>query len=121
MRISCDPGANAVGVILGNGMYNVAGGRYVKFTDSIGRPKFILHLRIEYDDGTTQVVVSDDHWKAAASPIRFSCIYGGEDYDARREQPGWNEPGFAERAGKRPRPWTIPRSTCFPNPSHPSK
>ncbi|MGO8785972.1 MAG: glycoside hydrolase family 78 protein [Terriglobia bacterium] len=91
------PGANAVGVLLGNGMYNVAGGRYVKFTESFGRPKFILHLRIEYDDGTTQVVVSDDHWKAAASPTRFSCIYGGEDYDARREQQGWNEPGFADK------------------------
>ena len=30
-----EPGANAVGVILGNGMYNVAGGRYVKFTGSM--------------------------------------------------------------------------------------
>jgi hypothetical protein len=89
------PGANAVGVLLGNGMYNVAGGRYVKFTASFGRPKFILHLRIEYDDGTTQTIVSDEKWKAAASPTRFSCLYGGEDYDAREEQPGWNEPGFA--------------------------
>jgi alpha-L-rhamnosidase len=89
------PGANAVGVLLGNGMYNVAGGRYVKFNASFGRPKFILHLRIEYDDGTTQAIVSDEKWKAAPSPTRFSCIYGGEDYDAREEQPGWNEPGFA--------------------------
>jgi hypothetical protein len=89
------PGANAVGVLLGNGMYNVAGGRYVKFTASFGCPKFILHLRIEYDDGTTQAIVSDENWKAAPSPTRFSCIYGGEDYDAREEQPGWNEPGFA--------------------------
>jgi hypothetical protein len=90
------PGANAIGVVLGNGMYNVAGGRYVKFTGSMGRPKFILQLRIEYDDGTTESIVSDENWKAAPSPIRFSCIYGGEDYDAREEQPGWNEPGFAE-------------------------
>jgi hypothetical protein len=89
------PGANAVGVLLGNGMYNVAGGRYVKFNASFGRPKFILHLRLEYDDGTTQAIVSDENWKAAPSPTRFSCIYGGEDYDAREEQPGWNEPGFA--------------------------
>jgi hypothetical protein len=91
------PGANAIGVVLGNGMYNVAGGRYVKFTASMGRPKFILQLRIEYDDGTTQNITSDEKWKAAPSPIRFSCIYGGEDYDARQEQPGWNEPGFAAK------------------------
>jgi hypothetical protein len=88
------PGANALGVILGNGMYNVAGGRYVKFTGSMGRPKFILLLHIEYDDGTAQNITSDYRWKVAPSPIRFSCIYGGEDYDAREEQPGWNEPGF---------------------------
>ena len=24
----------------------------------------------------------------------FNCIYGGEDYDARREQKGWNQIGF---------------------------
>jgi len=88
-------GTNALGVVLGNGMYNVAGGRYVKFTASAGRPKFILHLRLEYDDGSTEVITSDEKWQAAPSPIRFSCIYGGEDYDAREEQPGWNEPGFA--------------------------
>jgi hypothetical protein len=88
------PGVNAAGVILGNGMYNVAGGRYVKFTGSMGRPKFILLLRIEYDDGTTQNITSDYRWKVAPGPIRFSCIYGGEDYDARAEQPGWNETGF---------------------------
>lgn len=88
------PGANALGVMVGNGMYNVAGGRYVKFSASFGRPKFILHLRIEYEDGTVESVVSDDQWKAASGPITFSCIYGGEDYDARLEQPGWNEPGF---------------------------
>jgi hypothetical protein len=88
------PGANAIGVVLGNGMYNVAGGRYVKFNGSMGRPEFILQLRLEYDNGTTQTIASDAKWKVAASPIRFSCIYGGEDYDARQEQPGWNEPGF---------------------------
>jgi hypothetical protein len=88
------PGVNAAGVILGNGMYNVAGGRYVKFTGSMGRPKFILLLRLEYDDGTTQNIISDYRWRVAPSPVRFSCIYGGEDYDARAEQPGWNETGF---------------------------
>jgi hypothetical protein len=91
-------GANALGVMLGNSMYNVAGGRYVKFTASFGRPKFILHLRLEYDDGTTQAIVTDETWKVAPSPIRFSCLYGGEDYDARQEQPRWNQPGFADRA-----------------------
>ena len=87
-------GGNAIGVMLGNGMYNVPGGRYVKFKGSFGPPKLILQLRLEFADGSSQLVVSDTSWKAAPGPIVFSCIYGGEDHDARREQPGWDAPGF---------------------------
>ena len=86
-------GPNALGVLLGNGMYNVAGGRYTKFTGSFGPPKLIAQLEIDYADGTRDVVVTDARWKLAPGPITFSCIYGGEDYDARLEQPGWDEPG----------------------------
>ena len=28
--------------------------------------------------------------------IRFSCLYGGEDYDGRGEQAKWDEPGFTD-------------------------
>mgnify|MGYP001351644649 CR=1 FL=1 len=85
---------NTLGVMLGNGMYNVPGGRYVKFTGTFGPPKFIAHLRIEYADGTTDEVGTDASWRAAQGPVAFSCMYGGEDYDARNEQPGWDTPGF---------------------------
>ena len=92
------PGANAMGVMLGNGMYNVTGGRYTKFTGSFGEPKLILQLRITYADGSVDTVVTDDTWRSDRSPITFSCIYGGEDYDARLEQPGWNTAGFDDAA-----------------------
>jgi alpha-L-rhamnosidase len=91
-------GRNALGVMLGNSMYNVVGGRYVKFLDSFGPPKLILQLHIEYADGTSLMIGSDDLWKAAAGPTTFSCIYGGEDYDARREIAGWTEPAFDDLA-----------------------
>ena len=87
-------GGNAIGVMLGNGMYNVAGGRYAKFTGSFGEPKAIVQLRLEYADGAAEEIGSDASWKSAAGPISFSCIYGGEDYDAKLEQPGWDRPGF---------------------------
>ena len=87
-------GPNALGVMLGNGMYNVTGGRYTKFKGSFGDLKLILHLRIEYTDGTTDSVVSDESWLTASGPVTFSCIYGGEDYDARNEIAGWDKPGF---------------------------
>ena len=87
-------GRNALGVMLGNGMYHVPGGRYVKFTGSFGPPKVILQLYVEYVDGTSTMVASDETWTWAPSPVVFSCIYGGEDYDARQELPGWDKAGF---------------------------
>jgi hypothetical protein len=87
-------GRNAAGILLGNGMYNVVGGRYAKFTASFGPPKFRFHLELEYADGSKAVIGSDTSWKTAPGPITFSCIYGGEDYDARLEQSGWDRPGF---------------------------
>lgn len=87
-------GENALGVMLGNGMYNVPGGRYVKFTGTFGEPKLICQMLVEYADGTSEWLTSDESWRTSAGPITFSCIYGGEDYDARLEQAGWDAPGF---------------------------
>ena len=92
------PGRNAIGMMLGNGMYNVPGGRYVKFTGSFGSPMGIVQLYVEYSDGTSQMVVSDESWTWSPSPVVFSCIYGGEDYDARKEQAGWDQVGFQAAA-----------------------
>jgi alpha-L-rhamnosidase len=93
-------GKNALGVMLGNGMYNVVGGRYTKFRGSFGPPKLILHLFVEYADGTSASVVSDESWTWVPSPVVFTCIYGGEDYDARKEMPGWDTAGFNDTAFK---------------------
>lgn len=87
-------GPNAIGVLLGNGMYNVTGNRYIKFWGSFGPPTLKLRLAIEYSDGSQSVVVSDPSWRYALSPITFNCIFGGEDYNATLEQNGWNTAGF---------------------------
>ena len=90
-------GANAVGLMLGNGMYNVPDGkgRYVKFVGSFGPRQAIAQIRLEYADGSVQVVGSDASWKASNhGPITFNTIYGGEDYDARLEQAGWDSAAF---------------------------
>jgi alpha-L-rhamnosidase len=94
------PGENAVGVMLGNGMYNVprTPGRYVKFVGSFGQPKLIFQMHIRFADGTEAIIASDSSWKTTVGPIVFSSEYGGEDYDARMEQRGWDEPGFDDAA-----------------------
>jgi hypothetical protein len=90
------PGANAFGVLLGNGMYNVEGvkGRYTKFIGSYGQPKLILQLDLRYADGSSERVVSDRSWLTHAGPIAYSSTYGGEDFVAGALPPGWDRPGF---------------------------
>ena len=90
-------GNNALAVIVGNGFYNINRERYRKLVIAYGYPKMISKLKLDYTDGTTTTVVSGKDWKCAPSPILFSSIYGGEDYDATIEQKGWDMPGFNDK------------------------
>lgn len=82
-------GTNVLGVMLGNGFYNIPRERYFKLLGSFGAPKMRLNLCIRYANGKTEHIVSDRSWRATASPVTYSSIYGGEDYDATLEQKGW--------------------------------
>jgi hypothetical protein len=97
------PGTNVLGVLLGNGFFNVEKypGRYTKFVGSFGRPKLIAQLRMLYADGSEDWVVSDASWDTHPGPIVLSSVYGGEDFDARRALPGWDRPGFAAAGWRR--------------------
>lgn len=101
-------GRNALGIMLGNGFYNVAGGRYAKYTGSFGQPRLWMQLHLEYADGTSADIATDSNWKVHDGPLTFSCIYGGEDYDARLELPGWDKPGFDDSAWPRPEGMEAP-------------
>jgi alpha-L-rhamnosidase len=89
------PGANMLGLLLGNGMYNVEKypGRYTKRVGTFGQPKLILQLKLVFTDGTEQLVLSDPSWQTRSGPIVLSHTYGGEDFDARLEPEGWDRPG----------------------------
>ena len=101
-------GPNAAGLFLGNGFFNVHGGRYTKLTLSFGQLQALALLRLEYQDGSVETLVTDGRWKTASGPITFSSIYGGEDYDARLVQDGWDQPGFADAR------WDAPAITGGP-------
>jgi alpha-L-rhamnosidase len=88
-------GANAIGIELANGMYSVPGGRYVKFKGSFGPRQAIALVRLEYADGTVETIITDERWQMRRGPITFSCVYGGEDFDARLVERGWDSSGFA--------------------------
>ena len=109
-------GDNVVGVMLGNGFYNIPRERYIKILTSYGAPKMIMNILIQYADGSIQNIASDSDWKTTESPITFSSIYGGEDYDANKEQGGirsgsdtesfnalgWMFPGFDDKSWSKP-------------------
>ena len=89
------PGANAVGVVLGNGRYFAPRRSVPVPTRTYGYPKLLLQIRLEFADGKVENVVSDNSWKLTSDgPIRADNEYDGEEYDARREMPGWSLPGF---------------------------
>jgi len=93
-------GANTVGVILGNGRF-LAPRRSVPWasTRNFGYPKLMMQISIEYADGSTLNVGTDETWKITTNgPIRANNEYDGEEYDARMEMPGWSEPGFDDAA-----------------------
>jgi alpha-L-rhamnosidase len=90
-------GANAVGIWLGNGYgpnFSPYGFRW------LGPKQATMLLAVTYTDGTSQMITTNDGWTWSNGPITANDIYNGENYDARREQPGWDEPSFAGLAWK---------------------
>lgn len=83
-------GENVVGAILGNGFYNPR----MFWCEGYGTTRFLGQLHITYSDGSEEVVVSDESWQAAKSPILKNMVYYGETYDARLEQADWCKSGF---------------------------
>jgi alpha-L-rhamnosidase len=110
---------NTIGVIVGNGFYNINRERYFKIVTAFGMPKMICCLKIMYDDGSVKNIVSDNTWKTSPSPVTFSSIYGGEDYDARLEQNGWNTISFNDVAWKQVLLVKAPSGRLLPEQDYP--
>jgi alpha-L-rhamnosidase len=90
-------GDNTIGVILGNGWFNLVIPHVLRYyaADYINTPRLLFQLDIFYTDGTQKTVVSDNSWKFTTDgPIRFNNILSGETYDANREMDGWNSNAF---------------------------
>ncbi|MDD4849295.1 MAG: family 78 glycoside hydrolase catalytic domain [Gemmiger sp.] len=112
-------GTNAMGFKLGNGMFNLPGGRYVYFERSYGKMKLLVQLNILYTDGSTASVVTDESWQQGRSPIQFCCMYGGEDYDGRLEQPGYTLPGASTAGWEAAHQVKPPQGTLAASPLQP--
>ena len=89
-------GANAVGLILGNGMQNCPGGRVWDFDAARfrGVPRFALRLTATRKNGETFTLEADETFRTAPSGILFDDLRSGVFYDARQAVDGWCAPDF---------------------------
>lgn len=95
-------GANTIGAMVGDGWYGSYTGPFGRFAFGEAPLRLIAQLELTYADGQVQTVTTDEAWTLSASAVVKAEIYDGEYYDARLEQPGWAEPGFASGAGWAP-------------------
>ena len=86
--------------MVGNGFFYINRERYYKTSVAFGYPMLRLKLIIRYKDGSQKEINSDTDWKTMPSPVTYTSIYGGEDYDAQMEQKGWDSPGFNDSGWK---------------------
>ena len=101
-----------LGIVLGNGRYFPMQQHKPYKIHTFGYPKCRINVIVEYTDGTTQRLQTDDKgWKVTANgPIRANNEYDGEEYDARREMLGWCEVGYDDSKWMKAERTDIPQA-----------
>lgn len=92
-------GENVIGVELADGWWS---GRVGMTGDSCqygDKKAILLEGRVFYEDGSENIITGDEG-KSSTGPLIFSDIFVGEKYDAEKELPGWDRPGFDETGWK---------------------
>ncbi|KMT64811.1 alpha-L-rhamnosidase [Catenovulum maritimum] len=87
-------GENAIGAVLAEGWHT---GRIFGPTkkDYVLPMRLIAQLEVQYTDGTTNTIKTDESWQSSVQgPVRSAGNYDGETYDANFEMPGWNTVNF---------------------------
>ena len=102
---SLKQGENALGMIVGNGWYNTHTRRWPA---AYGSPRMLCQVKVTYEDGSEEVIVSDESWKVKESAIVYNDEYIGETYDARQETADWCSVGCDESSWKNAVPRDAP-------------
>ena len=89
-------GANCAGAMLADGFYHCEN----RWCRSFGEPCLLAQVVIDYEDGTSETVGTDESWLTKPSPITMTGVYDGEVYDARLETPRWAEAEGEEKDWK---------------------
>ncbi len=107
-------GENVIGAIIADGWYaGYVGYALLVHLDRVRgfygeNPAFMGQMVIAYEDGTKEVIKSDQTWKANTGAIQEADILMGETHDARLEKVGWDAPGYDDSDWKRSKIYTYP-------------
>ncbi len=85
---------NAIGAVLGDGWYRGNIGWKDQRNYYGGQLALLLQLKIDYVDGSSELITTNEDWYATTGPIVESDIYNGEVYDARLEMKNWASADF---------------------------
>ena len=115
--------SNAIGVLLGNGWFNHQSKAVWHFDKASwrDRPKFCLDLKVTYEDGSVETIVSNSNWKNSLGALVFNSIYTAEHYNAQLEQNGWNTFGFDDSKWKNSINTSAPSKNIVSQALHPIK
>ncbi|WP_222853334.1 alpha-L-rhamnosidase [Fodinicola acaciae] len=86
---------SVIGLALGNGWFRGRlgwSGRSAFYGKELGA---FAQLEVTFEDGSTQVVGTDETWTAGPSAVLANDLYDGQTIDARRRDDSWLDAGFA--------------------------
>ena len=106
---------NLLSVKLGNGRYfGMRGNETMMF----GLPRLLAQLEIAYEDGSTDMIISDESWKITSKgPIIANNEFDGEEYDARLELTGWENADFDDSSWNNADLMDAPQGKITPQPN----
>ena len=87
-------GKNALGLVLANGWYRSRMARMKGKWVYGDRLRIAAYVVLAYQDGSQEVVSTNDTWRCHAGAITKTDIYDGECCDARLAQHDWSEVSF---------------------------
>ena len=95
-------GDQVAGIRLADGWFRGQFDSYDRWNENYGQKLALLfQLELTYEDGTTELVLSDDQWHCSTGAIRMSGLYDGELFDESQEKKGWKKSKYDDSNWKK--------------------
>lgn len=90
-------GKNAIGASLADGWWAGRIGNNGWSCEYGDKLALLMQILITYEDGTEEIIGTDERFTSYQGPLRYADLYMGEKYDAHYNREGWSKPGYPSR------------------------